>query len=168
MVATSSGAIRAEMGTSRVAAAILVLLTAACGNSQTVTAVKPTVTIGTDRASGVPPSPEVPRPTAAPIALTVDAPPTAAAAEEAPEEAEAPGEPIARVRVTGTGSDGLNLRSDLSSAAERVRTLPDGHELEVIGEDREVDGRTWRNVRDPSDGVTGWVAGEFVSPVSGE
>jgi hypothetical protein len=73
--------------------------------------------------------------------------------------------PVERVVVKGTGDDGLNLRSEPSSAAALVKTLPDGDELEVIGEDRQVDGRTWRNVRDPSDGVSGWAAAEFLGRV---
>jgi hypothetical protein len=60
------------------------------------------------------------------------------------------------------------MRSEPSSAAERVKTLPDGAELEVIGADREIDGRTWRNVRDPSDGVSGWAAADFLGPPTGD
>jgi hypothetical protein len=62
----------------------------------------------------------------------------------------------------------LNIRSEPSGAADRVKTLPDGAELEVIGADREVDGRTWRNVRDPSDGTSGWAAADFLSAATGE
>jgi len=43
-----------------------------------------------------------------------------------------------------------------------MKILPDGAELELTGDEQEADGRTWRAVRDPSDGTTGWVAAEFL------
>jgi Bacterial SH3 domain len=69
---------------------------------------------------------------------------------------------VERSRVTGTGDDGLSLRAEPRSASERLKTIPDGAELELTGEEQEADGRTWRAVRDPSDGMTGWVAAEFL------
>jgi len=36
-----------------------------------------------------------------------------------------------------------------------MKILPDGAELELTGDEQEADGRTWRAVRDPSDGTTG-------------
>jgi hypothetical protein len=67
-----------------------------------------------------------------------------------------------RSRVTGTGDDGLSLRAEPRSASERLKIIPDGAELELTGDEQEADGRTWRAVRDPSDGMTGWVAAEFL------
>jgi hypothetical protein len=55
------------------------------------------------------------------------------------------------------------MRSEPSATAARVKLLRDGAQLEKIGDDRDVAGRTWRNVRDPSDGATGWIAAEFVA-----
>jgi len=46
----------------------------------------------------------------------------------------------------------------------RLKGLFDGTELELLGEDVEADGRTWRNVHDPTDHSEGWVAAEFLDP----
>ena len=70
------------------------------------------------------------------------------------------------VRVSGAGAGTVNLRAEPSTAGARLRGLAEGAELEVVGPDRAADGRTWRNVRDPSDGTQGWVAGDFLAPVA--
>jgi hypothetical protein len=72
-----------------------------------------------------------------------------------------------RVRVVGAGEEGVNLRAQPGTAGARLKGLFDGVELEVIGADSSADGRTWRNVRDPSDRTEGWVAGEFLGPATG-
>ena len=63
------------------------------------------------------------------------------------------------VLVGGTGHQGLNLRQEPGPQGRILRALRDGTELTIVGPDREVDGRAWRNVRDAS-GTTGWVIGE--------
>jgi hypothetical protein len=43
----------------------------------------------------------------------------------------------------------------------------DGTTVEVIGEDVQAEGKTWRNVRttaSTTDGVTGWVAAQYLVP----
>ena len=72
-----------------------------------------------------------------------------------------------RVRVANTDNQGLNLRSSPSTSATVQRVLPEGTVLEVIGQDRQAEGRTWRNVRVPNSGTTGWVAGEYVVSAGG-
>jgi hypothetical protein len=67
-----------------------------------------------------------------------------------------------RVRIANTEGQGANLRAEPSASAPRIKTLRDGAELEIVGPDRPADGRTWRNVRDPSDGASGWVAAEVL------
>ena len=52
-----------------------------------------------------------------------------------------------RSRCPATGSGGANLRAEPATDAPIVQNLPDGTRLTVIGQDREADGRTWRNVR---------------------
>jgi len=42
-----------------------------------------------------------------------------------------------------------------------LRSVPDGSTLTIIGEDRVVDGITWRNVQ-PAEGAAGWLAMEVV------
>ena len=81
------------------------------------------------------------------------------AAAEAP-----PSGPSERVRVVGAGTDRVNLRGGPGTTGARLKGLADGTELEVIGPDGDVEGRTWRNVRDPTDGAEGWVAAEFLVP----
>ena len=76
----------------------------------------------------------------------------------------APAAGTGRVRVAETEGQGANLRVEPGTGAPRVKTLREGAELEVVGPDREADGRGWRNVRDPADGASGRVAAEFVAP----
>lgn len=108
-------------------------------------------------------------PTRAPLVSPqpVSSPPTSP--EPSPPPATAPS-PVAspaaadeRVRVSGAGPAGLNLRADPGSSAARVKTVRDGAVLEIIGDDRQADDRTWRNVRDPADGATGWAAAQFLT-----
>ena len=66
-----------------------------------------------------------------------------------------------RLRVIDTGGSGANLRESPSSGAAIVKTAPEGALLQVVGPDRQAEGRTWRNVRD-ADGAQGWVAAELV------
>ncbi len=68
-----------------------------------------------------------------------------------------------RARVANSEGQGANLRAEPSANAARVKTVPEGSELEVTGPDRDVDGRTWRQVRDPSDGAVGWIVGELLA-----
>jgi SH3-like domain-containing protein len=76
-----------------------------------------------------------------------------------------------RLQVTNTGNEGANLRRDPGSSGEKIKTIPDGNTVEVVGPDRTVDGVIWKNVRDPQ-GETGWIAGSYLAaegsvPVSG-
>jgi len=68
------------------------------------------------------------------------------------------------VRVVGAGTEGVNLRRKPGTAGARLKGLFDGVELDVIGPDRQVDGRAWRTVRDPADRSEGWMAAEFLAP----
>ena len=68
------------------------------------------------------------------------------------------------VRVANTEGSRLNVRASASTEAAIVARVTEGTVLELIGEDRQAGGRTWRNVRAP-DGVTGWAAGDYVVAV---
>lgn len=68
-----------------------------------------------------------------------------------------------RLEVANTGGDGANMRREPGQAGERVKTLVEGTVVEVIGTDREVEGRTWRNVRD-AQGDSGWIISTFLVP----
>jgi uncharacterized protein YgiM (DUF1202 family) len=58
--------------------------------------------------------------------------------------------------------DGLNLRSTPGLGGQVLRELDDGDRLTGTGVTRRADGRRWTEVT--IDGVTGWVASEFVAP----
>lgn len=103
------------------------------------------------------------QPTIAPATATPAVSPVAAAAAPPPAT---PG--VERVRVTGVGAEGLNMRGEPSTSGRVVKRINDGAELIVIGPSREADGRAWRNVRDPADGAAGWVAAEFMGPMTAE
>ncbi len=81
------------------------------------------------------------------------------AEEAAPTEASASGG--AWVRVAGTDGQGVSLRSRPSTTAQRVTVAAEGARLQVIGEDTQSEGRTWRNVRHQG-GASGWVAAQYL------
>ena len=66
-----------------------------------------------------------------------------------------------KAKVVGTGGSGLNVRSAAGTGQARIKTLPDGTLVEVIGGPTEADGFTWWQIRDEA-GVTGWVASKFL------
>jgi hypothetical protein len=94
---------------------------------------------------------EPPVPTAVPTPIPPPPPPTP--------------EPVAeRLKVANTNGAGVNLRARAGERAQRLKTVPEGTTLEVIGADETADGFVWRNVRD-ANGTAGWVAGKFVARV---
>jgi beta propeller repeat protein len=92
-----------------------------------------------------------------------------------PETTSAPSAPAARVvpppsttislRVVGTDGSGVNLRAAPSLTADQVKLLADGTLLTAIGQPQQAEDRTWYPVRD-ADGDSGWVAAEYVLPIS--
>lgn len=68
----------------------------------------------------------------------------------------------AQVKVVDTGPNGLNFRREPNRSAERIRSLPEGSVYEVVGGPTDADGYTWWQLRDPSDGTTGWGAGIYL------
>lgn len=111
----------------------------------------------------VPTQPPAPAAATAVAGVNVPTAPTPTAAQQ---PTSAPPEPTAapaRVKVSGVGADGLNVRTEPSANAPRLKTIAEGAELEIAGEDRQAEGRTWRNVRDPSDGAVGWAAADFLA-----
>lgn len=98
------------------------------------------------------PSPSASAPSVAEIFVTLT---PATTVSPAPLRAE-------RAQVANTDGQGVNLRGEPSTTSERVRLLPEGTLVEVIGPDHDADGRRWRNVRD-SDGGIGWVPASFLA-----
>jgi hypothetical protein len=68
-----------------------------------------------------------------------------------------------KVTVKDTGGTGANLRDKPGQTGTVIKTIPEGTVLEVIGEDRQMDGKTWKNVKDDA-GTVGWMAAELLDP----
>lgn len=64
--------------------------------------------------------------------------------------------------VTGTGVQGLFVRKEASTGAEKLGTLPEGTRIEAAGEQVNADGRNWQRVRTAFG--EGWVAADFIQP----
>jgi hypothetical protein len=94
-------------------------------------------------------------------------PPTAASTASAPPPAPGASTSSPRLRVATTDGTGVNLRARPSADATVVAILMEGTTVDVIGEDVQASGRTWRNVRttaSTTDGVTGWVVSQYLLP----
>jgi len=68
-----------------------------------------------------------------------------------------------KVKVKESDGTGANLRDKPGQASTVLKTLPEGTVLEVIGEDKQMDGKGWKNVKD-DEGKAGWVAAELLEP----
>lgn len=66
-----------------------------------------------------------------------------------------------KVVVAGTGNAGLNVRAGAGTGHPRIKTLPDGAVLEIIGGPKDADGYTWYQVRDET-GTTGWAVNTYM------
>lgn len=71
---------------------------------------------------------------------------------------------VERVKVAGTLGAGVNLRAKAGEKGQRLKSMPEGSVLEIIGADQTADGMAWRNVRDAS-GASGWMAAKFLTRV---
>lgn len=68
----------------------------------------------------------------------------------------------AKAKVTGTGGSGLNMRAGAGTGHARIKTLPEGTIVEIIGGPKDANNYTWWQVKDES-GVTGWVVSKFLA-----
>jgi hypothetical protein len=69
-----------------------------------------------------------------------------------------------RVKVSFANGSGVNLRARAGERGQRLKSVPEGTVLEVIGGDETADGIAWRNVRD-ANGTAGWMASKFLAKV---
>lgn len=72
-----------------------------------------------------------------------------------------------QLKVAKTDGTGANLRERPSSESKVVAILMEGTAVDIVGEDVKAGGVTWRNVRttgSTTDGVTGWVAAQYLAP----
>ncbi|MBI2845535.1 MAG: SH3 domain-containing protein, partial [Chloroflexi bacterium] len=67
------------------------------------------------------------------------------------------------VRVQGTGTQGLLLRSGPGLSNPSLILISEGTVLQIRGGPQLADGYTWWQVS--FEGGTGWVAGDFLAPV---
>jgi hypothetical protein len=68
-----------------------------------------------------------------------------------------------KVKVKESDGTGANLRDKPGQTGTVVKTIPEGTVLQVVGEDKQMDGKTWKNVKDDA-GTTGWMASELLEP----
>ena len=66
-----------------------------------------------------------------------------------------------KVKVVNAGGGTVNMRAEPSTTAAVVSEVAEGTSLEIVGPNRDADGRTWRNVRS-GDNQTGWIASTFL------
>ena len=92
---------------------------------------------------------QAPAPTVAPTPIP---PPAQAASASAAD----------RLKVANTRGLGVNLRARAGEQAARLKTLPEGTLLDLVGPDERADGSVWKNVREPG-GSEGWVSASYVS-----
>ena len=71
-----------------------------------------------------------------------------------------PPRPQVSVVVGNTGGIGVSIRRT-PKLEDTIKAWPDGTEMLVIGDDREAEGMTWKNVQDP-DGNKGWVPSMYL------
>lgn len=65
--------------------------------------------------------------------------------------------------VTGTGSDGVNMRQGDGIDYPVLETIAEGTVFELIGGPSEADGYSWWQIR-LDNGTEGWVAQDFIAP----
>lgn len=98
------------------------------------------------------------------VALATDTPaPTAT-----PEATATPSDSVLQasyVQVANTDGVGVKLRKDAHQNADRVRTLPEGTVVQVIGPDQTNTEGTWANVRTlDENGDIGWISRTYLIP----
>jgi uncharacterized protein YgiM (DUF1202 family) len=71
----------------------------------------------------------------------------------------------ARFVVTGTGPEGLRIRAEATTDSDVIAQLPNGTEVEQIGEEVESGDFTWLNIRTP-EGEEGWAATDWLEAVN--
>ncbi|MBI4318507.1 MAG: SH3 domain-containing protein [Chloroflexi bacterium] len=69
------------------------------------------------------------------------------------------------MKIVATGGEPVNVRQKPSKSSGVVLLAKEGTEWQVIGEDVQADGMTWKNVSDPK-GNVGWISSQFLAPDS--
>jgi hypothetical protein len=74
--------------------------------------------------------------------------------------------PAVSAKVVNTDGQGANMRRTASVSAQRVKLIPEGTIVELLGPEVRGDGYGWRNVRD-ADGSAGFVIVDYLQPIQG-
>jgi hypothetical protein len=72
----------------------------------------------------------------------------------------------AMVQVTGTSGLDLRVRAGPGTLYETVQLISEGTRLEITGAAQYVKDQWWWPVRNPADGLQGWVVAEYLKPVA--
>jgi hypothetical protein len=118
----------------------------------------------TARPAGQPTTNPVSPPAVAQQKPTVVVPPTPAppTATPVPEPTNTPTpEPARSAKVVNTDGQGAIMRRAPSVSAQRVKVVPEGTIVELVGGEQRGDGYAWRNIRDV-DGSAGYVVVEYL------
>jgi hypothetical protein len=97
----------------------------------------------------VPPSPTPAPPTATPTSSPTPTPTPV---------------PARSAKIVDTDGQGAIMRKTASVSAARVKVIPEGTVVELVGSEQKGDGYTWREVRDV-DNSTGFVVDEYLQPI---
>lgn len=111
------------------------------------------------------PVPVLPSPSPQPVLVPTVGPTPTPAPTSTPAPTATPTPPPARsARVVDTEGQGANMRRSASVSAQRVKVIPEGTIVELVGGETRGDGYTWRNVRDV-DGQSGFVIADYLQPI---
>ena len=72
--------------------------------------------------------------------------------------------PARSAKIVNTDGQGAIMRKSASVSAARVKVVPEGTVVELVGAEQKGDGYTWREVRDV-DNSTGFVVDEYLQPI---
>jgi hypothetical protein len=70
-----------------------------------------------------------------------------------------------KVRVLNAEGGSVNMRAEPSTSADVVVQISEGTTLDIVGPNRDADGRTWRNVQS-ADRKNGWIASSFLETIA--
>jgi SH3 domain-containing protein len=106
------------------------------------------------------PTPRERRPATSPVALGPES--SGDSESGAPHSSDSPDAGPILALVVETDGSGARFRATPGALGTVLAVLPEGTTVELSGQEAQVDGRLWLEVRD-SDGQLGWVAAEFLA-----
>jgi hypothetical protein len=113
--------------------------------------------------SAAQPTPPAPTPEAPVPEATLESAPSEPTDQPDGESADRAGAGLTQAVVVETEGQGAQLRADPHPEAEVLGLLEEGATVELTGRESEAEERLWREVR-AADGLSGWVAADFLAP----